>query len=77
MPLCCGFASIYNRDPRSHSLTPSPSPVGWGRESEGKRQKLMGWDENSLAEWQSEKKITINNTDKKHIQHAVFLPPNA
>jgi len=29
-----------------------------------KRQKLVGWDENSLKEWQREKKTTINNTDK-------------
>jgi len=41
--------------------------VGWGGESEGKRRKLVGWDENSLTEWQREKKTTINNTDKKHI----------
>ena len=37
----------------------------------------MGWDENSLTEQQREKKATTNNTAKKHIQHAVFLPPNA
>jgi len=51
--------------------------VGWGGESEGKRQKLMGWDEASLTEWQREEKATINNTDKKHVQHAMFSPPNA
>jgi len=51
--------------------------VGWGGESEGKRQKLMGWDESSLIEWQREKKTTINNADKKQIQHAVFSPPDA
>jgi len=51
--------------------------VGWGGESEGKRQKLVGWDENSLTEWQREKKTAINNTDKKHVQHTVFSPPNA
>jgi len=51
--------------------------VGWGGESEGKRQKLVGWDENSLIERQREKKATINNTDKKHIQHTVFSPPDA
>jgi len=38
--------------------------VGWGGESERKLQKLMGWDENSLTEWQREKKTTINNTIK-------------
>jgi len=64
-------------EPRSCSLTPSPSPVGWGGGSEGKRQKLVGWDENSLTEWQREKKITINSTDKKYIQHVVFSPPDA
>jgi len=37
----------------------------------------MGWDENSLTEWQREKTVTINNTDKKNIQHAVFSPPDA
>jgi len=37
----------------------------------------VGWDENSLTEWQREKKTTINNTDKKHIRHAVFSPPDA
>jgi len=51
--------------------------VGWGGESEGKRQKLMGWDENTLTKDQREKKTTIHTTDKKHIQHAVFSPPNA
>jgi len=49
----------------------------WGGESEGKRQKLICWDENSLTEWQREKKTTINNTDKKKVTHAVFSPPNA
>jgi len=62
--MCCGFASICNKEPRSYSPTPSPSPVGWGEESEGKRQKLLGWDDNSLREWQREKKTTSNNTDK-------------
>jgi len=38
--------------------------VGWGGESEGKRQKVIGWDENSFTEWQKEKKTIINNTDK-------------
>jgi len=52
--------------------------VGWGGESEGKMQKkLMGWGKNSLTEWQREKKTTINNTDRKHRQHVVFLPPDA
>jgi len=27
---------------RSYSLTPSPSPVGWGGESEGKKAKSHG-----------------------------------
>jgi len=64
------------KEPHNYSLTPSPSPVGWGGQSAGIRQKLMGWDENSLTEWQREK-TTINNTDKKDIQHAVFLPADA
>jgi len=37
----------------------------------------VGWDENSLTKWQREKKKTINNNDKKHIQHAMFLSPDA
>jgi len=69
---CCGFASICNKEPCSYSLTPSPSLVGWGGDSEGKKAKLVGWDENSLKEWQMEKKRTIINTDKKHIRHAMF-----
>jgi len=46
------------KEPCSYSLTPSPSLAGRGEESEGKRQKLLGWDENSLTEWQREKKTT-------------------
>jgi len=76
LTVCCGFASICIKEPHSYSLTPSPSPVGWRGESEGKRQKLLGWDENSLTEWQREKKTTVNNTDKKHTQHTVFAPPD-
>jgi len=37
----------------------------------------MSWDENSLTELQREKKTAVNNTDKKHIQHAVFSPSDA
>jgi len=37
----------------------------------------VDWEENSLTGWQREKKTTINNTDKKHVQHAVFSPPEA
>jgi len=65
------------KEPRSYSLTPSPSRVGWGGESEGKRQKLVGWDENSLIERQKEKKTTITKIAKKLIQHTVFSPSNA
>ena len=36
----------------------------------------MGWDENSLTEWQREKK-TIKSTDKKHIENTMVSPPNA
>jgi len=64
------------KEPHTYPLPPPPSLVGRGGESEGKRQKLMGWDENSLAEWQREKKTTINNANKKQIQHAVFSPPD-
>jgi len=46
------------------SLLP-PSLVRWGGESEGKEaKKVISWDKNRLAEWQGEKKTTINNTDK-------------
>jgi len=65
---------------KNHAVTLSllpPSPVGWGRESAGKRQKLVGWDENSLTVLQRETKTTINNSGKKHIQHVVFSPPDA
>ena len=56
-------------------ITPPP----WdGEESQKeKRQKLVGWDENSLTEWQREKKTTINNTDKKNIHRAMFSLPYA
>jgi len=37
----------------------------------------MGWDENSLTEWQREKKTTTDTPDKKYIRHAVFSPPDA
>jgi len=36
-------------EPHSYFLTPALSPVGWGGQSEGKRQKLVGWNENSLT----------------------------
>jgi len=39
-------------------------PSGMGRRIRRKKAKLVGWDENSLTEWQREKKTTINNTDK-------------
>jgi len=60
------------KEPRSYSLTPSPSPVGWGGESERKKAKLVGWDENSLTEWQREKETIINKTDKSiyNTQHS-------
>ena len=35
------------KEPHTYPLPPPPSLVGRGGESEGKRQKLMGWDENS------------------------------
>jgi len=62
---------------KNHAVTLSLPPSWWDGEKnqKEKRQNLMGWDENSLTEWQREKKTTINNTDKKHIQHAVSLLP--
>jgi len=54
-----------------------PLPGGIGRRIRRKKAKLVGCDENSLTKWQREKKTTINNTDKKHIQHAAFSPPYA
>jgi len=58
----------------SHSF---PLPSGMGGRIRRKKAKLVGWDENSLTERQREKKTTINNTDKKHLQHAMFSPSNA
>jgi len=42
---CC---SISTKKPRSPSLT--PSLVEWREEPEGKQQKLMGWNMNSVTE---------------------------
>jgi len=75
--VCCGFASLGNKAPRSCALTPPPPQWDGEENPRGKRQKLVGWDEHSLTEWQREKKTTINNTDKKHIQHAALPPPDA
>jgi len=58
----------------SHSF---PLPGGVGKRTRREKAKLMGWDDNSLTEWQREKKIATNNTDKKHIEHATLSPPNA
>jgi len=57
----------------SHS---SPLPGGMRKRIRRKKAKLMGWDENSLTEWQREKK-TIKSTDKKHIENTMVSPPNA
>ena len=62
---------------KNHTVTLLLLPLCWwdGEENQKeKRQKLVGWDENNLTQWQREKK-TINSTDKKHIQHTVFSPP--
>jgi len=40
---CYGLASVGNKEPRSRSLTPSRSPLGWGRESEGKGKTRGMW----------------------------------
>jgi len=58
---CLNFAT---KEPRSCSLTPSPSPWDEDENQKEKRQKLLVWDEDSLTEWQREKKTAINNTDK-------------
>jgi len=50
--------------------------VARGEESEGKG-KTCEFDQNSLTERQRKKKNNNDNTDKKNIQHAVFLLPNA
>jgi len=78
------FASLLwfclNLQQKNHTVTLSLLPPPWWdgkRNQKEKRQKLVGWEENSLTEWQREKKKAINNTDKKHIQHAVFSPPDA
>jgi len=68
---------------KNHAVTLAllPPHLWDGRRIRRKKAKLVGWDESSLTEWQREKKTTINNTDKKHIQHAAFslldaqLPP--
>jgi len=55
---------------KNHTVTLSLIPPRWWDRKENqkeKRQKLVGWDENSLTEWQSEKKTTTNNTEKKSI----------
>jgi len=45
------------------SLFPPPRWDGEENQKE-KGKKLVGWDENSLTEWQREKKTTMNRTDK-------------
>jgi len=45
-------------------------------ESRKEKAKLVGCNKNSLTEQQSENKNN-DNTNKKNIQHAMFLPPNA
>jgi len=45
--------------------------------SRKEKAKLVSCDKNSLTEQQREKKNNNDNTDKKNIQHAMFLPPNA
>jgi len=54
------------------------SPCWWdGEDNQKQKAKLVAWDKNSLTERQKEKKIIINNTDKKNIQDATFSPPDA
>jgi len=76
----CMLWFCLNLQQRTYAVTLSllPPPRWDGEENQKeKRQKLMGWDENSLREWRREKKTTINNTDKKRVQHAMFSPPDA
>jgi len=63
--LCCGFASICNKR-TTQLLSHSFPPAQWDGEEnlKEKRQKLVGWDENSLTEWQGEKKTTTSKADK-------------
>jgi len=52
---------------KNHAVALSLLPPPWwdGEENQKKkRQKLLVWDEDSLTEWQREKKTAINNTDK-------------
>jgi len=68
---------VATEEPCSYSLSLLPPPQWDGDENQKEKwQTLVGGDKNSLTEWQREKKTTINNTDKKHRQHAVFSPPN-
>jgi len=54
-----------NLQQKNHAVTLTPSLLPGGEENpKEKKQKLMGWDENSLTEQQREKKTTINNSDK-------------
>jgi len=52
-------------------------PRWHGERSPKEKAKLVSCDKNSLTEWQREKKNNNNNTDKKNIQHAMFLSPSA
>jgi len=57
---------------KNHTVTlPLLPPTHWdGEENQKeKRQKLVGWDENGITEWQREKKTTTNNTEKNPIYH--------
>jgi len=63
MEECCGFASIRNKRTTqllSHSF---PLSGGMGRRIRRKEGKNSS-DENSLTEWQRQKKTTINAIDK-------------
>jgi len=51
---CCGLAPIGNKEPRSCSLTPSPSPVGWG--GKGKTRGLRCEQFNRMAKGEENNK---------------------
>jgi len=54
---CQGLVSASKKEPHGRFLSPPPSQ--WeGEENRKEKAKLVGWDKNSLTEWQREKKIT-------------------
>jgi len=76
--LCTSVVVLPQFATKNHIVTLSLLPRWDGKENQKEKgKKLVGWDEHSLTEWQREKKITVNSIDEKHIQHAMFSPPDA